>query len=126
LLNGPGLRYLFATLLLKHPRQSQQAASRMQLVMSTFCEATRGAVSTALSNIPPRYVGSEQKGMLSLLLLIFSSRLASLLLRWKTANTAFVALSCNSHVWWYLPTVAMSLLCNPSTVCSVSISMHDC
>jgi len=36
---------------------------------------------------------SEQKGRVSLLKLTFSSRLASLLLRWKTADTVFVVLS---------------------------------
>jgi len=37
-----------------------------------------------LSNVTPRYLGSEQKGRVSLLKLTFSSRLASLLLRWTT------------------------------------------
>jgi len=50
----------------------------------------------ALSNVTPRYVGSEQKGRVSLLWLTFSSRLVSLLLRWKTANTAFVVVSYKS------------------------------
>jgi len=45
-----------------------------------------------LSNLTPRYLRSEQKGRVSLLKLTFSSRLASLL-RWKTADTAFVVLS---------------------------------
>jgi len=35
-----------------------------------------------LSNIPPRYLGSEQKGRVSLLWFTFSSRLSSLL-RWR-------------------------------------------
>jgi len=39
-----------------------------------------------LSNVIPRYLGSEQKGSVSLLKLTFSSRLASLLLKWKTAG----------------------------------------
>jgi len=46
-----------------------------------------------LSNVTPRYLGSEQKGRVSLLKLTFSSRLASLLLRRKTADTVFVVLS---------------------------------
>jgi len=53
---------------------------------------------SALFNVTPRYVGSEQKGR-ALLWLNFSSRLASLLLRWKTANTAFVVLRFNFQVW---------------------------
>jgi len=52
---------------------------------------------TVLSNIPPRYAGSEQKGMVSLLCLIFSSRLAYRLLSWKTASTTFVMLSLTSR-----------------------------
>ena len=68
-----------------------------------------------LSNITPRFLGSEQKGRVSLLKLTFSSRLASLLLRWKTADTVFVVLSFSFQVWRYSPSVAMSLLSTPST-----------
>jgi len=35
-----------ALLLLQHPNQSQQAASRVRRVMSTFCEVTRGVGDT--------------------------------------------------------------------------------
>jgi len=72
---------------------------------------------SVLSNVTPRYVGSEQKGRVSLVWLTFSSHLAFLLLRWKTANTAFAVLSFNFQVWRYSPTVAISLLGIPSTVC---------
>ena len=41
---------------------------------------------TTLSNISLRYHVSEQKGRVSLLWLIFSSRLSSLLLRWRLAT----------------------------------------
>jgi len=70
-----------------------------------------------LSNVTPRYLGSDQKGRVSLLYLTFSSRLASFLLRWKAANTVFVVLSFSFQVWRYSPTVAMSLLSTPSTAC---------
>jgi len=72
-----------------------------------------------LSNVTPRYSGSEQKGRVSLLKMTFTSRSASLLLRWKTADTVFVALSFSFHVWRYLPTVVivMFLLSTPSTDC---------
>ena len=43
-----------------------------------------------LSNVTPRYLGAEQKGRVSLFYLTVSSRLASLLLRWNTADTVFV------------------------------------
>ena len=46
-----------------------------------------------LFNVTPRCWGSEQKGRVSLLKLAFSSRLASLLLRWKAADIVFVVLS---------------------------------
>ena len=68
-----------------------------------------------LTNVNPRYLGSEQKG-----------RLASLLLRWKTADTIFVVLSVRFQVLRYSPSVAMSLLSTPSLCLPISISMHDC
>jgi len=77
-----------------------------------------------LSNVTPRYLGSEQKGRVSLLKLTFSSHLVSLLLRWKTADTVIVVLSFSFQVWRYSPSVAMSLCpfhCQP-----ISITMHDC
>jgi len=45
-LNGPGLGWLFAKLLLQHPSQSQQTASGVRLVMPTFCEVTQGVGDT--------------------------------------------------------------------------------
>jgi len=42
-----------------------------------------------LSNVTPRYLGSDQKGRVSLLYLTLSSRLASLLSRRKAADTSF-------------------------------------
>jgi len=70
-----------------------------------------------LSNDPPRYLGSEQKGRISLLKLSFISRLASLLLRRKAADTVFVELRFRFQIWGYSPTVALSLLSTPSTAC---------
>ena len=69
-----------------------------------------------LSNVTPRYLGSEQKVRVSLLKLTFSSHLA-FLLRWKAVDTVFVVLSFSFLVWKYSPTVAMSLLSTPSTAC---------
>jgi len=77
-----------------------------------------------LSNVTPRYLGSEQKGIVVLLKLTFSSRLASLLLRLKTANTFFVVLSFSFQVWRYSPSVVLGqrpFHCLPITIC-----MHDC
>jgi len=54
-----------------------------------------------LSNVTP-----EQKGRVSLLWMTVSSRLASLL-KWKTANTAFLVQSFNFQVCRYSATVAM-------------------
>ena len=45
-LNGPRLWWLFATLLLQHPSQSQQAASGVRRVMSASCEVTQGVGDT--------------------------------------------------------------------------------
>jgi len=72
---------------------------------------------SVLSNVTVRYLGPEQTGRVSLLWLIFSSRLASLLLRWKTATIAFVVLSFNFQIWRYSPAVVMPLLSTPSTAC---------
>ena len=84
--------------------------------------AIRGCSAQRYSKVA--FVDSEKKGSVSLLWLTFSSRLASLLLRWKTANTAFVVLSFNCQVWRYSPKAAMSLLRTPSTVCqSPSVCM---
>ena len=68
-----------------------------------------------LSKVTPRYLGSEQKRRISLLCLTLSSRLASLLLRWKAVDTVFVVLNFSFQVWRYSPTATMSLLSNPST-----------
>jgi len=70
-----------------------------------------------LSNVTLRYLGLEQKGRVSWLKLTFISHLASLLLRWKSADTVFVVLSFSFQVWRYSPTVTMSLLSAPSTAC---------
>jgi len=99
LLSGPGLR--FATLLLQYP--SPESASHLKsttrdvnfLRSDSRC---RRCVSS-LSNVVPRYLGPEQKYMVLLLWLTFSSRLASLLLRWKAADTDFVARSFGFQVW---------------------------
>jgi len=62
-----------------------------------------------LSNVTPRYLGSEQTGRVSLMKLTFSSRLASLL-RWKKwfskqiHDCKFTKLACSlfgTIVWWY-------------------------
>ena len=51
-----------------------------------------------LSKVTPRYLGSEQMGRVSLLYLTLSPRLASLLLKWKAADTVFVVLSFSFQV----------------------------
>ena len=44
--NGPWLGWLFATLLLQHPSQNQQAASGVRRVMLASCEVTQGVGDT--------------------------------------------------------------------------------
>jgi len=46
LLNGTGLMWLFATLLPQQSSPSQQALSRVQPVISAFCEVTQGFGNT--------------------------------------------------------------------------------
>jgi len=76
-----------------------------------------GRYVSGLSNVTPRYLGSEQKRRVSSLWLIFSSRLASLLSRRTTADTVFVVLSFSFQIWSYSPTVATSLFSTTSTAC---------
>jgi len=71
---------------------------------------------SAMSNITPRYVGSEQKGIVSLLWLTFSSLLASML-RWKTASTAFVVLRFNFPGREVFTGGCHVIAKHPSTVC---------
>jgi len=84
-----------------------------------------------LSDVTPRYLGSEQKGRVLLLCLTLSSRLVSLLLRWKAADTVFVVLSFSFQVWRYSLIVAMSLVSTPSTACqspseaAIANHLHD-
>jgi len=117
-LNAPELGWLFAVLLFQNPIRSQQTASGAwcQLLMKwlkvwVICDVSN------LSNVTPRYLGSEQKGRISLLYLTFSSHLASLLLRWNAADNVFAVLSFSFQVWRYSPSVAMSLVSTPSTAC---------
>ena len=116
LLNGPGLRWLLTTIFPQHPSPSQQAASsRVWRVMSAFCEATRGVGDTwATCSMLLRGIWARS---FSLSKLTFSSRLGSLLLRWKTVDTIFAVLSFSFQVWRYLPIVAISFLSTPSTAC---------
>jgi len=56
LLNGPGIRWLFATLLFRHPSQSQQVASRVQGLDVNFLRSVarcRGYMNV-LSNVTTR------------------------------------------------------------------------
>jgi len=71
-----------------------------------------------LSNVTPRYLGSE-KGRVSLLWLTFTSSLASLLLRRKTTDTVFVVLSFSFQIWRYSPAVAMSFPSASSPACQL-------
>jgi len=121
-----GLGCLFTMLLLQHTCQSQQAASRMWHIMSVFCKVTQYV--SDLSSVTPRCLGSEQKGRISLCKLTFSSHLASLLLKWKAANTGFVGAELCCQVWRHSPMVPFPC---PYSVplplphhLPVSISMH--
>ena len=49
-------------------------------------------------------------------MLTFSSRFASLLFKWKAADTVLVSLSFNLHFWRYADKVDMSWLRVPSSV----------
>jgi len=124
LLIEPGIWWLFAALLLN----TTATASKLPRECNAWCQLLRSdsrcqRYVSDLSNVTPMYLGSEQKARVLLLWLTFRSRLDSLLLRWKTADTVFVVLSFSFQVWRYSLTVAMSLGSIPSTT---RIRMHDC
>ena len=74
-----------------------------------------------LFNVTPRHLGSEQKGRVSLLKLTFSLRLASLLLRWKAADTVFVVLIFSFQVWRY----SVRFPCPCSVLLPLPASLHQ-
>ena len=78
---------LVAFLLVRSPN------CHLSLVLAAVVQGDAVNCNSDMSNVTPRYLGSEQKGRVSLLMLTFSSRLASLLLRWKTAGTVLVVVS---------------------------------
>ena len=123
LLNGPGLMWLFAMLLHQLPARASKPPQACNDAIVKFLQSDLRSwwYVSVLSNITPRYVGSDQKSRVSLLCLTFISRLTSLLLRWKTANTAFVVPCFNFQVWRYSPTVAMSVL----NTFSLFVSLHQ-
>ena len=61
--------------------------------------------------------GLGAKGQGFVVVVDFQLTFIFLVVEVKTANTAFVVLSFNLHIWRYSPTVAMPLLCTSSTVC---------
>jgi len=108
------VRWLFSKLLLQHPSQAPQECNTWCQLFTKWLRCQRYV--TVLSNIPLRYVGSEQKGRVLLFWLTFSSCLSFLLLRWRLQH-CFYSNELNLHFCRYSPTVAMSLLCTSSTVC---------
>jgi len=104
-------------LLLQHPNRTQQAASGARCMMLASCEVTQGVGGT-WATCPTLLRGiwarSRRAGFRCWSWL---SALASLLLRWKTANIVFAVLSFSFQVWRYSPSVTMSLLSAPSTAC---------
>jgi len=119
LLGGPGLkvhvRKVFA------PAPQPELASRLKCATRdvNFLRSDsrcRRYVSD-LSNVPLRYLGSEQKSRVSLLKLAFSSRSVSLFLRWETMTPFLKFLNFSFQVWRNSPAVAMSLLRVLSTAC---------
>jgi len=88
-------------LLQLEPASRLKSATRDVSFLRSYSRCRRN-VTSDLSNVTTRYLGSEQNGRISLLYLTFSSRLTSLL-RWKAADTVFVVLSFSFQVWRYLP-----------------------
>ena len=115
LLKGPGIRWLFATLLLHHSSQSQQAPSRVQSVILTFCEVTRGIGDTWVC-CPTKVCGLGAKEQGFVVVVDFQLTFSFLVVEVEDCQNCFLVLSFNFQVCKYSPTVAMSLLSTPSTV----------
>ena len=94
-LNGPGIAWLFAELLLKHPSWSQQAASTARRVMSALCEVAQSVGATWATH--PTLLRGIWARSRRAWYRCWSSSLASLL-RWKTADTVFVVLSFSFQI----------------------------
>ena len=84
------------------PEPESRLTSSTRDVSFLRSDSRCGRYVSDLSNVTPTYLGSEQNGRVLSLKLTFSSRLASLLLRWKTADTIFVVLSFIFQVWSHL------------------------
>ena len=91
----------------------QIATSGVRCMMSTFCEVTE---CPAQHSSEVCGLGAKGKGFV----VVADFQHTFSVLRLKTASTAFVVLSFNFQVWWYSPTVAMSLLCTP-----LYVSLHQ-
>ena len=102
------VRNVFAPAPQPEPASRRKSATRAESFLRSGSRCRRYV--SDLSNVTLRYLGSEQKGSVSLLWLTLSSHLTSLLLRWKTADTVFVVLSFSFQIWRFSPTVTMSLL----------------
>jgi len=99
------------------PEPANRHKSAKRDVSFLRSDSKRRRYVSDLRNVIPRYLVSDQKDRVSLLKLTFSSCLASLLLKWKAADTVFEVLSFSLQVWRYSPSIAMSLLSTPSTAC---------
>ena len=119
----PGLRWLFTTLLLQHRSQSQQAASGVRRVMSTFCEVTQGVGdmwATSPTVLRGRLFGFGAQTQISLLWLTFT--FSFLVVKVEEYRHHFVVLSFSFQVWRYSLTVALFLLSTPSTACQCPLA----
>ena len=104
-----------------HPEPASRLRSTTRDVSFLRSDSRCRRYVSDLSNVTARYLGSEQKGRISLLKLTFSSRLASLLLRRKTADTVFVVLSFSFQVW----SIHLVLPCSCSAPLPLPANLHQ-
>jgi len=121
-LNVTGLVWLFAGLLLQHPSLAPTGASKPPQECDAWCQLLVKWLKVSAVRERPfqRYsevFGLRTEGQGFVVVNDLSSRLASLLLRWKAADIVFVVLSFSFQVWRYSPTAAISLVSTPSTAC---------
>jgi len=121
LLNGPGLRWLFPTLLLQ-PKPASCLKSAPHDISFLRIDSRGQQYVSDLSNVTPRYLGLEQKVRVSLLWLTFSF----LVLEKEDCRHCF----CNCEP--QLPSLEVSTYScyvfpqHPFHYLPASISMHDC
>ena len=104
------------------PKPARHPKSAMRDVNFLRSDSRCRRYVRALSNITPRYMSSDQKSRVSLLWLNFSSRSASLLLRWKRCDRKSQAAYAQSFALWQQGKIEFT--CHDHSVIACSRHIH--